>query len=418
VPRVSVFTPSHRPVFLDECYASLAAQSFEDWEWIVLLNGRARWSPPDDERVRVEVSPSGITGVGALKQVACSMATGEILFELDHDDILASTALAKVVSAFDENPGVVFVYSNCAEITSEGERNEVRFNEAMGWIYADAEVDGRSVLECFGFGPYPSNVGYIWYAPNHLRSFRKSSYEAVGGYDPSLDVLDDQDLMCRLYVEGEFHHLNECLYLQRVHPQNTQVQPEINARIQVNTIALYDRYIESLALAWAKRQGLLALDLGAAHNKAEGYLGVDMYDRPGVDIVADVTKGIDLADSSVGVIRAVDFLEHIPDKVAIFNEMYRLLAHGGMLLSMTPSSDGRGAFQDPTHVAYYNQNSFWYFTEAQFADFVPPIECRFQTSRLVTYFPNEWHEQHHISYVLANLIAVKDGPRMAGELLI
>ena len=66
-------------------------------------------------------------------------------------------------------------------------------------------------------------------------------------------------------------------------------------------------------------------------------------------------------------IRAVDFLEHVPDKVALFNELYRLLAHGGMLLSLTPSTDGRGAFQDPTHVAYYNENSFWYFTDANYA---------------------------------------------------
>ena len=41
-----------------------------------------------------------------------------------------------------------------------------------------------------------------------------------------------------------------------------------------------------------------------AHNKPEGYLGVDQYLGAGVDIVGDVTKGIDLADNSVGVIRA------------------------------------------------------------------------------------------------------------------
>ena len=33
-----------------------------------------------------------------------------------------------------------------------------------------------------------------------------------------------------------------------------------------------------------------------------------------------------------------------------------------MLLSLTPSTDGRGAYQDPTHVAFYNENSFWYYT--------------------------------------------------------
>ena len=165
-----------------------------------------------------------------------------------------------------------------------------------------------------------------------------------------------------------------------MHAGNTQRVAELNARIQQETVALYDQYVQRNALAWADRNGLKALDLGAAHNKPDGYLGVDQYPGDGVDIVADISQGIDLPDSSVGVIRAVDFLEHVPAKVDLFNEVYRLLAHGGMLLSLTPSTDGRGAFQDPTHVAYYNENSFWYFTNAQYRvvrprDFLPlPVE--------------------------------------------
>ncbi|WP_438315713.1 hypothetical protein ACSHWO_26925 [Streptomyces sp. HUAS TT3] len=59
----------------------------------------------------------------------------------------------------------------------------------------------------------------------------------------------------------------------------------------------------------------------------------------------------------MGLVRAVDFLEHVPQKIPLINELYRLLAPGGMLLSLTPSSDGRGAYQDPTHVAYSNERS-------------------------------------------------------------
>jgi hypothetical protein len=89
-----------------------------------------------------------------------------------------------------------------------------------------------------------------------------------------------------------------------------------------------------------------------------------------------------------------------------------------MLFTSTPSTDGRGAFQDPSHVAFYNENSFWYFTDRQYADFVPQINCRFQVSRLVTTFLSDWHREHNISYVNANLIAIKDGPRQGGPLTI
>jgi len=47
---------------------------------------------------------------------------------------------------------------------------------------------------------------------------------------------------------------------------------------------------------------------------------------------------------------------------------------------------------------------------------VPSLSCRFQVSRLVTYFPSNWHEQRNISYVCSNLIAIKDGPRQGGPL--
>lgn len=347
------------------------------------------------------------------------MARGEILVELDHDDLLAKDCLAELAKAFDEHPDAVLVYSHTAQITEDGNRDDTRFNEANGWQYEEVDVDGRRLLQAIAMAPTPHNVSYIWYAPNHVRAFRRDTYEQVGGYDATRTVLDDQDLMCRLFQAGDFHCIPRCLYMQRMHPDNTQRDTEINAHIQRETVALYDKYIESNALAWTKRRGLLALDLGAAHRKPPGYLGVDQHARDGVDIIATLPAPLDLPDNSVGLLRAVDFLEHVPAKVPLINELYRLLAPGGMLLTLTPSSDGRGAYQDPTHVAYYNENSFWYYTDNQYRAFVPEIQARFQNSRLVTYFPTDWHARNQISYVVANLIAMKEGAeRCGGPLLV
>lgn len=106
-PRVSVFTVTHHPRFLDECFESLLAQTYEDWEWVVLLNSGARWRPErDDSRLRIVVDDA-VSGVGAAKHRACTEARGTVLVEFDHDDILASNALAEVTRAFDENPGGV-----------------------------------------------------------------------------------------------------------------------------------------------------------------------------------------------------------------------------------------------------------------------------------------------------------------------
>ncbi|MER5427725.1 glycosyltransferase [Streptomyces sp. NPDC002588] len=417
-PRFSVFTPSHRPRYLDECLATLQAQTCADWEWIVVLNNGARWRPehPDD-RIRVEIADD-VVGVGAAKRRACELARGEILVELDHDDLMAKACLAELAKAFDAHPEAVLVYSNTAQITEDGKRDDDRFNEAHGWHYEEVRVDGRTLLQVRSMAPTPHNVAYIWYAPNHVRAFRRDAYVKAGGYDATRTVLDDQDLMCRLFHVGDFHHIPRCLYLQRMHPANTQRDPEINAHIQRETVALYDKYIEANALAWTHRRGLLALDLGSARRKPPGYTGVDKQPGEGVDIVATLPDRLDLPDDSVGLLRAVNFLEHVPAKVPLINELYRLLAPGGMLLVSTPSSDGRGAYQDPSHVAYYNENSFWYYTDDQYRAFVPDLEARFQSSRLATYFPSEWHSEKNISYVVANLIAMKDGTERCGGLLL
>jgi hypothetical protein len=412
---ISIVTASDNSEYLDSCHRSLRNQTHAEWEWVVVQYGESRnWRPPGrDERV-VVLRDEDVKGVSAAKRVACERAQGDVLVGLGHCDELGTTCLDGVQATFAEHPDVGLVYSDTAQIQEDGRRSDSRLDVSEGWNYTGAEVNDRLVLRQHGFEALPHNVASVHYAPNHVRAFRRSTYESVGGYDPARTILDDQDLMCRMYEAAPFFHIPECLYLERVLDTRPTAEIMANRRYYTETVELYDTYVQRLALAWAAREGLHALDLGAAHNKPEGYLGLDQYPGPSVDIVADITKGIDLPDNSVGVIRAVDFLEHIPDKIAMFNEIYRLLAHGGMLLSLTPSTDGRGAFQDPTHVAFYNENSFWYFTDRNYATFVPEITCQFQVGRMVTQFPSPWHRQHQISYVNANLIALKGGPRQGG----
>jgi glycosyltransferase involved in cell wall biosynthesis len=408
---ISVFTPSHDPKYLDDCYKSLKEQTNGNWEWIVLLNGEAIWEKPQDDRVKLTYAHSNIQGVGALKREAVSLCTGDIILELDHDDMLMPTALMDVEYCFDNMPEVGFVYSDTAQVLSDGKPDLTEpFGKAYGWKYYSEE----GYLGALGFEDYPHNMSYIWYAPNHLRAFRSALYAKIEGYRANLEVLDDQDIMTQFYQTGtKFYHIPEILYLQRVHPGNTQTVR--NAEIQAGTVDMYYQTIEKNCLAWANREGLLALDLGAHHNKAEGFLGVDLRPGPGVNYVGNIFD-MDIADDSVGVIRAYDFMEHIAEKTAFMEWCYDKLAHGGMLLSMTPSSDGRGAFQDPTHVAFWNENSFWYYTDEHYASFID-FKCRFQQSAMRSFFPSEWHREHHIPYVQANLIAVKGMTHDFGGLL-
>lgn len=414
---ISVFTPTHNTRFMAEVYDSLVQQTIPDWEWIVLLNGRANEQElPDvmrrDERVRIH-HQYNIQGVGEAKARCIELSRGDYFLELDHDDLLLPHALQETLSAFDK--GASFVYSNTLRMTEEGEPEFTEYNLLHGWQYRTFSYRNKTYKECLSFGPTPQAMSYIWYMPNHLRAFTREIYHRSGGYDRNLQICDDQHLMQRMYIsDASFAHLAKPLYLQRIHQSQTQVV--LNRQIQEQTVQLYKQHINDIALSWAKQQNLLALDMGAAHRKQPGFLGVDMYAAEGVDIVCDCNHRLPFDDNSVGVIRAVDFMEHIKDPVHLMNEFYRVLAHGGMLLSMTPSTDGRGAFQDPTHVSFWNENSFWYYTRQHIKNFVPAIKARFQPSFIETGFPNDFCREHNIAYVTANLSAVKEGERLPGVL--
>jgi hypothetical protein len=88
------------------------------------------------------------------------------------------------------------------------------------------------------------------------------------------------------------------------------------------------------------------------------------------------------------------------------SEIYRVLADGGWAFIEVPSTDGRGAFQDPTHVSYWNENSFWYYTRKDKARFIRNDTIRFQDFRLDTIW---WDDK--IAVTNAWLVAIKDNKR-------
>jgi len=106
----------------------------------------------------------------------------------------------------------------------------------------------------------------------------------------------------------------------------------------------------------------LRIDLCCGRRKPEGFLGVDIMPGPGVDIVHDLTKDFPFENNQVDYLRAHDAIEHLPDKIKTMNEIWRVCKPGATVDIFVPSTDGRGAFQDPTHVSFWNMNSFLYYS--------------------------------------------------------
>jgi SAM-dependent methyltransferase len=90
------------------------------------------------------------------------------------------------------------------------------------------------------------------------------------------------------------------------------------------------------------------------------WINVDIV--PPCDQLADLNERWPWADSSVDYIVALDIFEHLHSPIHSMNEAWRVLVPGGKIDIMVPTTDGRGAWQDPTHVSFWNHNSFMYYT--------------------------------------------------------
>lgn len=393
--KLSIITPTHNPKFLHELEESIMDNQYQDWEWIVLLNNGAKFVPRNhrDSRIKIQKSSTNTTFVGALKKEACSYATGEIIVEADHDDMLTPNCLEKIVEAF-KNPKVGFVYSDNAKLAD----NFQPYDSFWGWTWKHFDWKGEKLISMNSLPLTPARLGHIWYAPDHVRAWRKSVYDEIGGHNEELEVCDDLDLMHRLYMVTEFCHIPEVLYVYRITGSNTWL--EKNKLVQQKTQEIYHRDIYNLSLRFCELKGLKAIDLCGGFSKPEGYTSID---KENGDIIADLDEGIPLKDGSCGIVRAYDALEHLKDIRKTMMEIHRVLATGGILLSQTPSTDGRGAWQDPTHVSFWNENSFWYWTRPQQMQYIHNKRFQFFESVLRTYYPSKWHELHRISYVQAFL---------------
>jgi glycosyltransferase involved in cell wall biosynthesis/GT2 family glycosyltransferase/SAM-dependent methyltransferase len=105
----------------------------------------------------------------------------------------------------------------------------------------------------------------------------------------------------------------------------------------------------------------LRLNLGCGDASIAGFVNVDRFGSKNVDQIADLSQPWPWADDAVDEIRAWDVIEHLPDKILTMNEMWRVLRPGGRAEIMVPTTDGPGAFQDPTHVSFWHRRSFLYY---------------------------------------------------------
>lgn len=227
---ISIITPIYNTnkEILARTWASLKAQTFKDWEWVVWddsTNNNA-WSQvygfASDERFKIALyKPHVHSGnIGYIKHQAFMLASGDILVELDHDDELTSDCLEEIYNAF-QNPEIGFVFSNWCEINEHGQ--SCRYPEGWGFGYGSDYWDETHNVWTMKSPELNSvTISHIVSMPNHVRAWRASIYKELNGHSDKYEVADDYELMVRTVLYTKYKHIDKLLYKQYINSGTAQ----------------------------------------------------------------------------------------------------------------------------------------------------------------------------------------------------
>lgn len=254
----SIFTSAYNTgEKIYKTYESLKNQSYANWEWVIVndstdptMDFLLEDMSKNDPRVKV-YSFSKKTGgiIGEAKYRAAMLCDGEYLMELDHDDYLLPDAVELMVKAFTEYPDAGYAYSDCVECDMElnsmcyGDDFAFSYGSYYKQTYNDKELD---VCACVPVNP--KTIRHIVGVPNHFRSWRRSTYHALGGHNRRLTIADDYEITVRAFLMTRFVRIPKCCYLQFYDGNNTQNSDGGRTRkdIQRRVRSIADKYNEDI----------------------------------------------------------------------------------------------------------------------------------------------------------------------------
>jgi glycosyltransferase involved in cell wall biosynthesis len=339
-PLVSCIMPTaDRRRFAPQAILNFLAQDYAGKELIILDDGTDSIADlvPNDERIRYLRSDQK-QSLGAKRNECVKLSRGGLIMHWDDDDWSAPHRIRYQVDAMLGGRAAL-----------SGLRQMLFYDPAgaQTWLYS-----------------YPANQR-LWLAGGSLLYTREFWQRAPF---PDIQVGEDARFVwsqrkAAVAVLPEFR-----FYVAMIHSSNTS--PKVCGG------PYWSRWCEDLRQVMgddlsyyqsdAERQphspvSAIRLNLGCNDSPLNGFVNVDSAPGLGVDQVVDLQQPWPWADDSVSFIRANDVIEHLQDKILTMNEMYRVLAPGGSVEVSVPTTDGPGAFQDPTHVSFWNRRSFVYY---------------------------------------------------------
>lgn len=204
-PKVSVLMPVYRTdeQFLREAIESILNQTFRDFEFLI-LDDCPEYSREDivksykDNRIKYYKNKKNL-GISSSRNKLISLATGELLAVMDHDDVSMPTRFEKQVAYLDSHPNVGVVGSW---------RQDFPTNEIYKFPENDIEIKKLLTEIC---------------AITHPAAMIRKSVlvENKLAYKEKYSPAEDYALWLKLIDVTNFHNIQEVLFKYRIHSRNT-----------------------------------------------------------------------------------------------------------------------------------------------------------------------------------------------------
>ncbi len=235
--HVTVLIPVYdRERFIGDAIDSVIAQDYGDWDVLVVDDGsidrtvevvKSRMS--DDRIALVQMKHEGCAAATAM---GIEHSRGPVITCLGSDDKLMPDSLSVVMTAFEENPRLGYVWTNWVDSTGDKGPNEFL-------------PYGKTLVEAIISGWWPGSAQLF---------FRKEFYLQSEGLDTSIKYAEDMQLALLIGKTGcDILHIPKVTYWRRIHRHQITVERYaevledarlVRRRLCGGSAALTDLYFE------------------------------------------------------------------------------------------------------------------------------------------------------------------------------
>lgn len=131
---------------------------------------------------------------------------------------------------------------------------------------------------------------------------------------------------------------------------------------------------------------MLKLDVGCGPHKRPGYVGMDILELPGVDILHDMNvTPWPFEPDSVSEVIFDDVLEHSKNFLGILAELYRICHHQAIIKVSAPHFSSDSMYTDPTHTTFFSSRTFDYFDKSlgnKYAYYLQDVNFKIETNHI------------------------------------